>query len=357
MDGEEKQLPLTLLRDRVSSNTFSWLEKADIEEAKKEAELDDDEAAIATALFGQLMNANEDKDDEDDGSVYERVQEWSSSTTNPDGIGGTNVYDDEEYKFDAIQNDAISVKYILSEASGGHGDDLWAAARHIANIFADPEKCGQLLGPLLLSSEMEERDNKHPLLGLKFVELGAGAGVPSWVAMKCGATVICTDQGIPNRIRCIAECAERNLQDMRINCAENDDQQKALFFAEKSRACPYDWGSVIDEVVEAFHQDNQSEGNRNVLADIVIAADCIYMPQFHSQLLDSIKMLMAKTGVALLPFALHGNTKDDNVWSIVDLAKKKEFMVEILESKQLTPQGAFMDNKRALVNMIRLTHI
>ena len=60
------------------------------------------------------------------------------------------------------------------------------------------------------------------------------------------------------------------------------------------------------------------------LFNVVIAADCIYMPHFHSILLDSIKLLLSKEGLALLTFALHGNTKDDNVWGIVDLAKEKD---------------------------------
>ena len=41
---------------------------------------------------------------------------------------------------------------------------------------------------------------------------GAGAGVPSWAAMKCGANIVCTDLSDTNRIRSLAECVERNFQ-------------------------------------------------------------------------------------------------------------------------------------------------
>jgi hypothetical protein len=66
-------------------------------------------------------------------------------------------------------------------------------------------------------------------------------------------------------------------------------------------------------------------------------------------------MLMSKSGVALLPFALHGNTDDDDVWRIVDRAKEKGFMVDTLTKAQLTPQGQGMEPKQGLVHTVRLT--
>mmetsp|Transcript_9315 Transcript_9315/g.13850 ORF Transcript_9315/g.13850 Transcript_9315/m.13850 type:complete len:374 (-) Transcript_9315:354-1475(-) len=370
-DVNDEPLALSELGDRISKKTFVWLQSADEEEAKRNAELQDDEAiSYATVLFQQSA-------DDDSEEKYERVQEWCSSLTNPDGIGGTNVYDDGEEDEEAVHSNAevggsaLSVKYILSEASGGHGDDLWAAARHIANLFADPVKCKKLLSPLFhtaTSENHEERQNsstcsrnnaeRHPLLGKAVIELGAGAGVPSWIAMKCGARVVSTDQSIPNRIRCMAECAQRNLYEMKMTCENNNNSQgqEALHNAEKVKVCPYDWGNSIDEIIETFNDHGKNGNDTDSCFDVVIAADCIYMPHCHSLLLDSIKLLLRKkTGVALLPFALHGNTKDEYVWSIVDLAKEKGFEVAVLEPQQLTPQGAFMESKRALVNMLQLT--
>jgi uncharacterized protein (UPF0147 family) len=40
--------------------------------------------------------------------------------------------------------------------------------------------------------------------------------------MKCGARVVCTDQSIPDRIRCLAECAQRNLQDLEMQVKEEN---------------------------------------------------------------------------------------------------------------------------------------
>ena len=217
------------------------------------------------------------------------------------------------------------MSYILSVAGGGHGDDIWAASRRVANLLASPETCRELL-----KMDQSSSQESHPLLGLHFVELGAGAGVPSWVALKRGAHVVCTDQAIPGRIRTIAECAERN----------RGDSEGRVWVG------PYDWGSPVGEMME------RSAGGG---FEVVLASDCLYNPELHGVLLDSIEMLMAPEGVGLLPFALHGNTADENVWGIVGLAESKGFTVEVLESAQLTPQCSNMRTERALVNMIRLS--
>ncbi len=380
---KDEPLPITHLQKRVRPSTYSWLVSDEEKQTKEKEAMEDDEAAVATAMFTQLYNekfstttvAHRPKGDaidgvinvdfeEDNDSSFLRVHEWCSSFIHPDGWGGINdvsygIKEEEEVD----EENTLRVKYILSEASGGHGDDLWAAARHIANMFADAEKCRQLLGNDFLHARRyyedgrrsdNDDDENHPLMGLDFIELGAGAGVPSWIAMKCGARVVCTDQGIPNRIRCIAECAARNLHDMKNEIKlEEKNAMELLSNAEKATAHPYDWGNSVDEIVDIIN-DTREQRDSEKLFDIVMAADCIYMPAFHSPLLESIRMLLSPSGVAFLPFALHGNTKDDNVWSIVDIAKDKGFDIEVLDSKQLTPQGAFMDAKRALVNMLRL---
>ena len=321
-------LPINELRDRVSEQTFAWLEAADAEEKERQAEVD--EAAELNLLF--------DTPGEEDKEEQSRVKEWSSSPTHPDGFGGYDGTDEGEAE---EKSGTIRVQYILSSASGGHGDDIWAASRHVANLFANRQKCRQLLSPLGFS----DMHNQHPLLGLNFVELGAGGGIPSWTAMWCGARVVCSDQKIASRIQCLAECAERNRRSI-VSKLSSDDP--VLQYAKDARACPYDWGTPIDEVTDVL-------GGSETLFDVVLAADCVYIPTWHEALLDSIRMLLAEGGVALLPFALHGNTNDDSVWGIVDLAKSKGFDVAKLNPQQLTPQSINMDPKRGLVHTLRLT--
>lgn len=180
---------------------------------------------------------------------------------------------------------------------------------------------------------------------MSFLELGAGAGVPSWTALRCGARVVCTDQASPDRIRSIAECGERNVREME----ERSVDTETIAMAEMGRACPLDWGGPVDEVLACLDKGKKER------FDVVVAADCCYMPWLQPMLLDSIYLLMSDRGVALVPFALHGNAKDEDVWGVVDRAKERGFQVQILEPKQLTPPNAGMEPEQALVQTVRLT--
>ena len=89
--------------------------------------------------------------------------------------------------------------------------------------------------------------------------------------------------------------------------------------------------------------------------DVIVAADCVYYPPVHDVLLKSIRMLMADDGITLLPFALHGNTVTTMSGALLRRRKAMGFVVEQLESAQLSPQIKTMDSKRGLVHMLRLT--
>ena len=324
-------LPLCELRERISTSTYQWIQEEE-EKEKRALEEEEDEALQSCQLFHTI------EDDDEEEEPIERVREWISSSTNVDGFGG---YSTRKEQLIEKEDGAIQGKYILSDKAGGHGDDLWAASRYIANVFADPKKCCELIN----ANECE-----FPLLGKSFLELGAGGGVPSWTAMKCGARVVCTDQSIPDRIRCLAECAQRNLLDLEMEVKEKD---AILEYAKQVGVCPYDWGTSPDEIISLLGK----HGEASDVFDIILAADCVYIPQCHDVLLMSIERLLSKDGVALLPFALHGNTKDENVWNIFEKAKDRGFEVEVMEKIQLTPQAIGMDERRGLVNMVRMRKI
>ena len=135
----------------------------------------------------------------------------------------------------------------------------------------------------------------------------------------------------------MAECIERNYDQM------NLEESSYLEYGRSARASPCQWGKAVDEIAleEKF--------------DIIIAADCCYMPWLHDDMLDTIDQLLDDKGVAIVPFCLHGNADDDDVWGIVDRAKAKGFAVEELPATQLTPPGMLMESKQGLVHTLRLT--
>lgn len=348
---DDGPLPLSKLKRWMPDDVFSWLEEGDEKAAKLKKDLEANSALNVANLFGS--ESDSEGDDDEESAKNRRVQSWASSSKHVDGIGGfdslrekDNVDDDKCE--DEIDEHSVNIVYILSESYQGFGDTLWSSARHMANVLANPEKCGEVLSPLLSrrggeqGGELnEENSNRSPLHGMSFLEVGAGAGLPSWTAMRCGARVVCTDLSDTNRIRSMGECAERNWQLM-----EADGN---LLHGNDARVCPHDWGTPVDGVVKALNKNGTER------FDLIIAADCCYMPWLHAELLDSIHNLLSDIGVALIAFALHGNTDDDDVWKIVDRAKEKGFIVEVLESQQLTPPTSTMESKQGLVHTIRIT--
>ena len=123
----------------------------------------------------------------------------------------------------------------------------------------------------------------------------------------------------------------------------------SLAMAAQARACSLDWGESVEDVLECLDADKKER------FDVVVAADCCYQPWLQPRLLQSIYQLMSNEGVALLPFALHGNAKDEEVWRVVDRAKDQGFRVQILQPQQLAPPVANMDLKQGLVQTVRLT--
>ena len=121
-----------------------------------------------------------------------------------------------------------------------------------------------------------------------------------------------------------------------------------LEIAKQTKVCPHDWGSPCEKVALSLNKNGEER------FDVIIAADCCYMPWLHNELLDSIHVLLSDIGIALVPFALHGNTDDDDVWKIVDRAKAKGFEVDVLKSQQLTPPSSGMDAKQGLVHTVQL---
>jgi predicted nicotinamide N-methyase len=341
-DDNDAPLPLVDLREWVTPATFAWLE-----EAERLEKLSNSGDEHTVDLFER----------QDDGETWTRIHEWRSSTSTPDGVGGYYI-DSEDVSSQDDESDArfVKVEYILSSAPGGHGDDIWASSRHVANLMANKETCRELLSPMWNGKDTigRENDDRHPLEGVELLELGAGGGVPSWTAMWRGARVVCTDQSIPDRIRCLAESAERNWRRIQNTPQNNLNLAMISTDAQRARVCPYDWGSSIEEVTSLLQDDHDDEF-RNKRFDIVVAADCVYMPELHKELINSIQKLLDPDGVALLPFALHGNTEDSRVWEVVDMATQEGFNVENLGSLQLTPQAYGMEAKRAMVYMLRLT--
>lgn len=329
-------LPLSTLKRWMSEETAAWIQEGDEKQAQLEKEMEENAAYNASNLFGSKL------DEEITTNPPTRVQQWCSSAIHMDGIGGYDPGETSTTTKEGNDDDEHAVKlvFILSESYEGFGDTLWSSARYVANVLANPNQCREILSPLLSRRQQnDEVATQNPLLGTSFLEVGAGAGVPSWSAMHCGARVVCSDLSSTNRIRSMGECAERNFHLL----------QPGTLFADQTRVCPHDWGTSTENVLKALNKTGEER------FDVIVAADCCYMPWLFPELLDSIDGLLSDIGVCLICFALHGNTNDNDVWTIVDRSREKGFMVEVLPSTQLTPPTSHMEAKQGMVHTVRLS--
>ena len=391
MFSSSDELPLKSLRDFVLEETYEWLED---EDDKQRAWL-----KIQRSLQAfQQQQAGAAVTIQPSGIIQPRVCEWTSSQHNPDGYGGIDEAPQEDEATDgpsapemSVADDgeappkeagSVTVKYILSDNWQGFGNQVWAAARHLGNMLVDADRCRVLLStdspsteslsspsPLNNPSPCDSELCHHPLQGLWFCELGAGAAIPSWIALRMGARVVTLDQAIAGRIRVVAECAARNWHEAQQEAKQQQQDGTSISTPSVFRpvVVPHDWGTPVDELFQFLGSNKNKEGNQDEsqegeesmnhpLFDVVVATECLFMPWFYSDLLDSIESLLSERGVAILTSALHGNVPAEEFWSFVDLAEERGFVVDQpVPPAQLTPQKADMNVQQAFVYTIRLS--
>jgi predicted nicotinamide N-methyase len=174
--------------------------------------------------------------------------------------------------------------------------------------------------------------NAHPRLVLNksVIELGAGAGLPTLVADKLGAsTVIITDYPDPKVLANIEELIKTN------NC------QRSLVFG-------HEWGENCDNLIEIVGKK----------FEVILMADVLWKDTYpsHRSLLKSIVTLLDdKDGIALLSFAhrpcaLHSIENDLEFFQVA----KEEFELEWEMLQSTRKYTDAMDNEEIEVCLYQL---
>eukprot|EP00913_Durusdinium_trenchii_P030589 g28648.t2 len=198
----------------------------------------------------------------------------------------------------------------------GHGDVLWAAAELAADAVAGAAEF-----------------SVHGLgEGARVLELGAGLGLPSAVALRLGAEVVATDLWDHERLLALSSTLALNLK---------------LSTGGKARVMPHRWGDPCDLLC--------AEG----LFQLILCNDCLYMPDLHGALLDTIfaclapdfwtltsRIRVTEDGLALICFSLHQTAPASAIFGFFDLAKARGFRVEKLGEAQRAPRCANMALER-----------
>ena len=326
------------LVDVLGADEHTWLQGKAREEAVKQAA--DPELEGVGGLFGAVSSSDEDELSKPSNMCFELSAQnaWNQrDSTAEDGVA------------ESPRPGGLCLQYFSAGvAASGHGDVLWASAEFLAQTLAARRECCELLAaadvPLLA-----EADDAQFLHGLRVLELGAGMGVPGLVCARRGATVVTTDIDIPAQIHCLA-----------CNAVLCTRQIGARRIAVRSHS----WGSSVAKLVDAAHElgaggdappaaDRDARTGATGCFDLVLVADCIYNPDSHVALLDSIRStLRAGDGAAaLVTFALHGNAPNEAVLHFFELAQdpRWSFCVRPLEAwnQQMHSTNALTDSCRS----------
>lgn len=68
---------------------------------------------------------------------------------------------------------------------------------------------------------------------------------------------------------------------------------------------------------------NNSNGEEECKADLLIASDCIYNPLYHTPLLESASSAMNANSFFVVGYSLHGNVQSSQVLNFFNIAQDK----------------------------------
>jgi len=216
--------------------------------------------------------------------------------------------EDEDEEFHEIVVSNTKLRYVCDELGpSGHGNKIWSASIALCEYLAT----------LYGNSRDEE---------LQVIELGAGVAIPGLFLGKY----------LPKSVVSLSD--QQNISNIVQMLQSVSLQTRPSSF----RVLPHDWGNPLAEKY-----------------DLVLVSDCIYMPDAHDALLQSIRGCLK--GSAIISFSLHGNVPDQSVWNFFDKARQLGFAVKELQArnmletmKQLQLWEATTDSQRCVVYVYEL---
>eukprot|EP00746_Dinoflagellata_sp_MGD_P072538 gnl/MRDRNA2_/MRDRNA2_294335_c0_seq1.p1 gnl/MRDRNA2_/MRDRNA2_294335_c0~~gnl/MRDRNA2_/MRDRNA2_294335_c0_seq1.p1 ORF type:complete len:246 (-),score=50.07 gnl/MRDRNA2_/MRDRNA2_294335_c0_seq1:18-755(-) len=153
--------------------------------------------------------------------------------------------------FQIFRPGGMPIPIVLGASKRGHGDVVWAAADFCAKALIQGD-----IGPIA---------------GRRILELGAGVGLPSCTALRCGASVVASDLLDAARMQALATTLALNLK-----VVESAEFNSTSGHTRRARVVSHSWGeSCADLCVEGRF-------------DLILCCDCLYVPASHGPLLDTI---------------------------------------------------------------------
>eukprot|EP00536_Pseudo-nitzschia_multiseries_P016239 jgi/Psemu1/263522/estExt_Genewise1Plus.C_10530015 len=271
----------------ITKNTFEWLkplhekEEAVMEEIRLAAE------ARKNDVFAQCRASDYDEEEDSDDQSDSEDDILTISTKTLRDIEATGT----------------AVKFAMDTNSTGHGDTVWhasvATCRYLKHDFLAK----------LCNAQCKS---------FRSLELGAGTAVPSlflanqMVKMQSSEGEK-TMEKCPTTKICITDAKQyRNIKQilLSVGMQESITINSNVHF----EVHPHNWGEFDESIPSREAAD--STGAKGY--DLVIVSDCIYNPEYHEALLETLTHTLALGGRAVLSFSLHGNVDDEVIWDFVE---------------------------------------
>lgn len=166
--------------------------------------------------------------------------------------------------------------------------------------------------------------------GKSVIEFGSGAGLPSLICNKLGASVVTSsDYPAPSVIQNLRTNALRNVVNVCSIKGTTDDNSNFVnddtvagndrrLVEKKFHILEHTWGEDVASLLQPLNGG---------LYDTVIASECLWKSDTHENFAKSIDNVLKPGGTAYLSFSHHIPGLENNDLSFFDILKQRKFII------------------------------
>ncbi|TCD69136.1 hypothetical protein EIP91_008612 [Steccherinum ochraceum] len=201
-----------------------------------------------------------------------------------------------------------------------HASSIWASSIYLADHIAD------LHIPDLLASVRPARGTRDdPMVPLRILELGAGAGLPSIIlaaAYSIDVHVTASDYPDPELIRTLEENIVRN--GVTRNCG----------------VVPYAWGTDATCLLRTLPSASVPSPDVQDGFDLIIAADTLWNSDFHAPLFQTMTTTLRHEPHARIQLVAGMHTGRYTLQSFLDILLQYGLDVDVVEERHVDGSGS-----------------